>query len=92
MAYGLKSELDCGTPVGVLAGLGDCCNVEVRIRGGLADPDGEGIADTLGTAAGTASPGLLLICATDGRDGLQDGVRGDGAFILGCEAEEERCW
>jgi len=77
----------------VLAGLGDCCNVEVRIKGGLADPDGEDMADTLGTADGAARPGLLLICVTEGRDGLQDGVLGDGAFILGCEAEEvERCW
>ena len=66
-----------------MAGLGDCCNVDVRIKGGLADPNGDDIADTLGIAAGAVSPGLLFICVTEGRDGLHDGVRGDGAFILG---------
>ncbi len=45
----------------MLAGLGDCCKVDVRIKGGLPDPDGDGTADTLLVADRAASPGLLLI-------------------------------
>ena len=67
----------------MFAGLGDCCKVEVLINGGFADPDGDGTADTLPIADGVDKLGLLPTCVAEGRDGLQDGARGEGAFILG---------
>lgn len=71
MAYGLK-EVVAEAPAGVAPGLGLCCNVDVRIKGGFTVVDGDERADSLETE-GAVSNGLLLGWAAL-MWGLQDGV------------------
>jgi len=80
-------EPAAAAPAGVEAGLGDVCNVDVRMSEGFADPAGDCIDTTL--VMGVAPmPGLLLLRLIVAYDGLHEGVCGDVPFKLEAELAE----